>query len=121
MAQRNLRTDAQLVAEGYFHVQTKRCSYHPCTAQIEVWRTPKGKLMPFDRLTLTRPQAEAAGLPTGPGQEFASVTEPHFGTCKGLEARKAATASGVSQETEPGATEPAAKAKPERKKKAARS
>jgi hypothetical protein len=101
MAKRNLRTDAQLVKEGYFHVQTKRCSYHPCTAQIEVWRTPKGKLMPFDRLMLSKDEAIARGLDPGPGNASLAVTEPHFGSCKGIASRQQATKEGRHQEQEP--------------------
>lgn len=101
MAPRNIRTDAQLVTEGYFHTITKRCGYHPCEAQIEVWRTPKGKLMPFDRLHLTPKEAATIGLAIGEGAGFIACLEPHFATCKGLAERKQATAEGRHQEPEP--------------------
>lgn len=107
MAQRNIRTDAQLVAERYFHVMTKRCSYSPCTAQIEVWRTPGGKLMPFDRLTLNAKEAADHQVPLSSiNQEFVSCLEPHFGTCKGLAGRNEAKKAGRSQEQEPVGREP---------------
>lgn len=99
---RNIRTDAQLIGEGYFHVHTKRCSYHPCTSQIEVWRTKNQKLMPFDRLQLTAQEAKDFNLPTlGSSQAFISCLEPHFASCQGLAARREAKAAGEHQEQEP--------------------
>lgn len=100
MGKRNLRTDAQLVAERYFHVHTKRCSFHPCEAQIEVWRTPGGKLMPMDRIRMPANEARALGVATqAPDEVF--VLEPHFGSCLGIEERNAKRAAGESQEQEP--------------------
>lgn len=102
MAKRNLRTDAQLVREGYVHSVTRKCTYAPCVAQIENWRTPAGRLMPFDRLTLSAAEASALGVPVeSMTQQFVSVVEPHFGSCKGLAERKQARAEGRDQEAEP--------------------
>lgn len=41
-------TIEQLKAGGYVFQEHKPCSGKTCTAQIEFWKTPKGKFMPFD-------------------------------------------------------------------------
>lgn len=38
----------ELKAQGYIFQEHKPCSGKTCTAQIEFWKTPRGKFMPFD-------------------------------------------------------------------------
>ena len=51
------RTDNELVAQGYEFQNKTKC--RGCGADIEFWRTPRGKMIPLDAGTL----------------------EPHFSTC----------------------------------------
>jgi hypothetical protein len=56
------RTDIDLTAQGYEYESKTRC--RGCGAEIEFWRTPKGKHMPLDPGTLEPhwahcPKAEA--------------------------------------------------------------
>lgn len=97
--QRDLKTDRQLRDAGYQWVAFRKCTYAPCEDQIELWRTPNGRIMPFHRV------AVQIGLPNGPsdapseGTE-ANCLEPHFALCKGLAGRREARAKGLPQEPE---------------------
>jgi hypothetical protein len=38
----------ELKQQGYTFDQHRACKGKSCTATLEIWRTPKGKYMPFD-------------------------------------------------------------------------
>lgn len=42
------KTLEELKAAGYTFVEHRSCKGQTCTAQLEFWKTPKGKYMPFD-------------------------------------------------------------------------
>ena len=47
------KTEAELIAAGYTFEKQGRCQSPKCKAEIEWWRTPKGKAMPLDAGDLT--------------------------------------------------------------------
>lgn len=92
--QRDLKTDRQLRDSGYQFVSYRRCTYAPCEEQIELWRTPKGRIMPFHRV-----EAEGAFDTPDEGKKI-NTLEPHFALCKGIAGRNQARAEGRPQEPE---------------------
>lgn len=46
------KTDTELVAAGYKHEGTSKCTGPNCGKEIEWWRTPKGKRIPLDPGTM---------------------------------------------------------------------
>ena len=91
---RNLKTDATLRLEGYQFAGFRKCTYQPCTADIELWRTPNGRIMPFHRVAV-----QGAFDSPNEGKE-AKLLEPHFGLCLGIAGRQQARAEGRPQEPE---------------------
>jgi hypothetical protein len=98
---------AELMSEaGYVFIERRKCTYEPCTAEIEIWRTPNGRLMPFDRRAVRTEKPDAAG------NKLATLLDPHFASCAGLDRRNAVTKESrervkkglapIHQEPEPG-------------------
>lgn len=48
----NYQTPEELKAAGYAYQDSSRCRGARCRAEIEWWKTPRGKLIPLDPDTL---------------------------------------------------------------------